>query len=310
MSGLAMLAAKSASLTAKAAQPSVPVNFAVPPGACDTHVHVFDGARFPFVATRVYTPEPASLAELQALHRALHVERVVVVHPSVYGTDNSCSLDAIRQLGSRARGVALIDDKTTDAQLVEMHQAGMRGVRVNLETGGTTDPVEGKRRFDFAARRAQAHDYHVQIYTRPSVILGMRSTLEASPVPLVFDHFGGAEGSAGLNQPGFDVLLNLVRSGKAYIKISGAYRGSSAAPAYADMAPFAKAFIAANPQRVLWGTDWPHPDTTANGRKPTDIFALLPIEDGTLMNQLAVWAPDAATRKLILVDNPARLYGF
>jgi predicted TIM-barrel fold metal-dependent hydrolase len=158
--------------------------------------------------------------------------------------------------------------------------------------------------------RAKQYGWHIQLYTRPSVILGMRETLEASPVPLVFDHFGGAQASAGMNQPGLDVLLELVRRGTAYVKISGAYLGSSAAPAYADMAPFAKAFIAANAQRVIWGTDWPHPDTAPKGRKPTDLFPLLPIDDGTLINQLPVWVPDAAARKLILVDNPARLYGF
>jgi predicted TIM-barrel fold metal-dependent hydrolase len=309
--GAAAVVSRTRLVAAKAAQPSVPVSFDVPAGACDCHVHIFgDPQKFPFVSTRSYTPESASIDELRALHRALHVDRVVVVHPSVYGTDNSCSLDAIRQLGPNARGVCVVDDKTTDAEIGEMNRAGMRGIRVNLETGGTTDPAAGRQRFERAAARAKAQNWHVQVYTRPSVIFGMKDALEASPVPVVFDHFGGAQGAAGVSQPGVDVLLGLLRSGKAYVKISGAYRGSSSAPAYADMAPLAKAFVAANPDRVLWGTDWPHPDTAANGRKPTDIFPLLPIEDGTLMNQLAIWVPDAATRKKILVDNPARVYGF
>lgn len=307
--GAAALVAGARQVFAKAAQPAVPVTFAVPAGACDCHVHVF-GPSFPFTPSRSYTPEFASVEELRALHRALHLERVVVVHPSVYGTDMSCTLDAIRQLGSRARGIALVDDKTTEAEFVAMGQAGIRGIRVNLETAGVTDPVVGRQRFEFAATRARAHGWHIQLYLRPSVVVGMRDTLEASPVPLVFDHFAGAEAAAGVDQPGLEIVRGLMRSGKAYVKISGAYRGSSARPAYADMAPLAKAFIAANPERVLWGTDWPHPDTAPNGRKPTDIFALLPIEDGALMNQLAAWAPAAATRQMILVDNPARLYGF
>jgi predicted TIM-barrel fold metal-dependent hydrolase len=307
----AIFGAPGRAILAKAAQPSTPVSFAVPDGACDCHVHIFgDPQKYPFIATRSYTPESASIGELNALHRALKTTRVVVVHPSVYGADNSCSLDAMRALGPSARGVSMVDEHTTDAAIAAMHAAGMRGIRVNLETAGLTDPAAAKQRFDFAVSRAKPHNWHIQIYTRPSVILGLRSTLEASPVPVVFDHFGGAQAADGLRQPGLDALTALLASGKAYVKISGAYRGSTAAPDYADMAPLAKAFIAANPQRVLWGSDWPHPDTTPNGRKPTDIFALLPIDDGRVFNQLPVWAPDAATRKMILVDNPARLYGF
>jgi predicted TIM-barrel fold metal-dependent hydrolase len=310
MAGAAALAA-ARGLLAKAAQPSTPVNFAVPPGACDCHVHVFGDPRtFPFVATRTYTPESASIAELEALHRALGISRVVVVHPSVYGTDNACSVDAVRRLGARARGVCVVDEKTTEAGMDALHRAGMRGLRLNLETAGTTDPAVAKTRFDAAVARARPRGWHIQVYTRPSVILALRETFAASPVPVVFDHFGGANAAGGVNQPGFDALAALLRTGRAYVKISGAYRGSSAAPSYGDMTPLAQALVGANPERVLWGTDWPHPDTTPNGRRPTDIFTLLPIDDGRLMNQLAAWVPDARTRQSILVDNPARLYGF
>jgi predicted TIM-barrel fold metal-dependent hydrolase len=143
------------------------------------------------------------------------------------------------------------------------------------------------------------------------VIESIGDRIAESPVPIVFDHFGGAQAASGTAQPGFDALLGLVRSGKAYVKISGAYRSSNAAPDYADVAPLAKALIAANPQRILWGSDWPHPDSSiVAGRKATDIAQLLPIDDGRVLNQLAVWAPDPAQRRTILVDNPARLYGF
>jgi predicted TIM-barrel fold metal-dependent hydrolase len=143
------------------------------------------------------------------------------------------------------------------------------------------------------------------------VIRALRDDLLASPVQIVFDHFGGAQAAAGLDEPGVDTLRDLVSRGKAYVKVSAPYRSSSAAPGYGDMAPIAKALIAANPDRVLWGTDWPHPDSNvAPGRKPTDIAPFLPVDDVRVLDQLAVWAPHAALRGKILVENPARLYGF
>jgi predicted TIM-barrel fold metal-dependent hydrolase len=149
------------------------------------------------------------------------------------------------------------------------------------------------------------------LYTTLPVIAGIKDLVAASPVPVVFDHFGGLEAAKGLEQPGFADLLALVKSGKAYVKISGAYRSSTQAPDYPDVAPFARALIAANPERIVWGSDWPHPNSvTPPGRKPTDVTPLYQIDDGRLLNQLPVWAPDAAVRKTILVDNPARLYGF
>jgi predicted TIM-barrel fold metal-dependent hydrolase len=144
-----------------------------------------------------------------------------------------------------------------------------------------------------------------------AVINGIKDVVASAPIPVVFDHFGGAQAALGAEQPGFGDLVELVRSGKAYVKISAAYRSSKQAPNYQDVIPLAKALIAANAERILWGTDWPHPDaTTPLGGKVTDVTPLLQIEDGRLLNRLPVWAPDAATRKLILVDNPARLYQF
>jgi predicted TIM-barrel fold metal-dependent hydrolase len=297
---------------AKAAQPSTAVNFDVPAGAVDCHTHIHgDPAKFPFFSGRVYTPEPASPEEMAALHRALHIQRVVIVTPSVYGTDNSATLYGMKARGNDARGVAVIDDKTTEAQLDAMGAAGIRGVRLNLATGGINDPAVARPRFSAAAERIKARGWHLQIYTNPQMIAAVKDLVMSSPVPLVFDHFGGAQAAAGLEQPGFPELVDAVRAGKAYVKISGAYRSSTQGPDYADVAPFAKALIAANPERILWGTDWPHPDSvTPAGRKPTDVTPLFQIDDGRLLNQLVVWAPDAATRRKILVENPARLYGF
>jgi predicted TIM-barrel fold metal-dependent hydrolase len=297
---------------ARAAQPSTAVNFEVPAGACDTHTHVFgDPQRFPFAAARAYTPEQASIAEMRALHRALHTERVVIVHPSVYGPDNSCTLDGMKQLGSNVRGIAVIDEKTTEAALDEMDRAGMRGVRVNLETSGQSDPKVARQVFQEAVDRMKRRSkWHIQIYTRLSVIEAIKEQVMDAPVPVVFDHFGGAQAALGVSQPGFDTLVNLVRTGKTYVKISAPYRSSTQPPDYADVAPLAKALIAANPQHILWGSDWPHPASPAAHRPVTEVTPLWQVDDGRIFNQLPVWAPDAAVRKTILVENPAKLYGF
>lgn len=297
---------------AKPSQPSTPVNFDVPAGACDCHTHIHaDPAKFPFYPGRVYTPEQASPEEMSALHKALHMERVVIVTPSVYGPDNSATLFGIKARGPTARGVAVIDDKTSESDLDKLQQAGFRGIRLNLATGGINDPNVGRARFAAAVERMKTRGWHVQLYTTLPMISAIKDQVAASPVPSVFDHFGGAQAALGVDQPGFSDLLELVKSGKAYVKISGAYRASKLAPDYPDVAPLAKALISANPDRVVWGTDWPHPNSvTPPGHKVTDVTPLFQIDDGRLLNKLPVWAPDAAIRKKILVDNPARIYEF
>jgi len=297
---------------AKAPQPATPVDFEVPPGACDCHTHIHgDPEKFPFFPGRAYTPEMALPEEMAALHKALHMQRVVIVTPSVYGTDNSATLYGMSARGSGARGVAVIDDKTPESELDAMGLAGVRGIRLNLATAGISDPFLVRQRLQAAAERVKRRNWHVQIFTNLAVISAIKDLVAASPVPVVFDHFGGARAELGPRQPGFPELVELVRSGEAYVKISGAYRTSKLAPDYADVVPLAKALIAANPERVVWGTDWPHPSGgTPTGRKRTDVTPLLRIDDGRLLNQLAVWAPDPEIRKKILVDNPARLYAF
>lgn len=306
------VALKSKSARAKAAQPATPVNFDIPAGACDCHTHIHpDPAQFPFFSGRVYTPEPASPEEMTALHKALKMERVVIVTPSVYGTDNSPTLFGMKARGATARGVAVIDDKTSESDLDAMGKAGIRGVRLNLATGGVNDPNVARPRFTNAVERMKARGWHVQIYTNMPMISAVKDVLMTSPVPVVFDHFGGAVAAKGVEQPGFSDLVDLVKAGKAYVKISGAYRASNAGPDYADCTPLAKALISANADRIIWGTDWPHPDSvTPPGKQISDVTPLFQIDDGRLLNQLPVWAPDAATRKKILVDNPAQLYGF
>jgi predicted TIM-barrel fold metal-dependent hydrolase len=300
----------SRTVLAKAAQPSTPVNFDVPAGAVDTHTHIHgDPAKFPFFAGRTYTPEPASPEEMAALHKALHIQRVVIVTPSVYGPDNSATLFGMKARGNDARGVAVIDDKTTDSELDAMGQAGIRGIRINLATSGVSDPNIGRARLEKAIARMKSRGWHIQVYADAPVISAVKDLVAAAPMPIVFDHFGGAVADLGLEQPGFADLLALVKSGNAYVKISGAYRLSKLGPDYPDATPFAKALIAANSDRIIWGSDWPHPNSSS-GKPATELTPLYQIDDGRLFNQLPVWAPDAAIRKKILVDNPVKLYGF
>jgi predicted TIM-barrel fold metal-dependent hydrolase len=305
-------AAAGRAMFAKASQPATPVNFAVPAHACDCHTHIVgDPARFPLFPGRTFTPETALPEEMSALHRALHIERVVMVAPSFYGTDNSCLLYGMKARGATARGIAVIDDKTPESDLDAMGKAGVRGIRLNLQTTGAVEPAVGRQRFQAAVARLKSRGWHIQVYSGLAVVSAIKDLVLDAPMPVVFDNFGGARAALGLDQPGFADLVELVHSGKAYVKISGAYRASTQAPDYADVIPFAKALIAANADRVVWGTDWPHLDTTMTpGRRPTDVTPMLQIDDGRLLNQLAVWAPGAAIRQKILVDNPARLYGF
>ena len=292
---------------AKASQPATPANFDVPAGACDCHTHIHgDPAKFPFFAGRIYTPETALPEEMAALHKALRIQRVVIVTPSVYGTDNSATLYGMKARGANARGVAVIDDRTPESELDAMGRAGVRGIRLNLATGGGNDPSVGRERFQVAAERVKSRGWHIQMYTNLAVISSIKDLVAASPVPVVFDHFGGAREDLGPQQPGFAELVELVRSGKAYVKISVT---AGPRPDYTPFVPLAKALIAANPERILWGTNWPHPNS-GSGRKATELTPLFQVDDGLVLNLLPAWAPDPGTRKKILVDNPAKLYAF
>jgi predicted TIM-barrel fold metal-dependent hydrolase len=296
-------------MPARANTVKTPVVFDVPTGSCDCHVHIIgDAAQFPFVADRVYTPPPATTDMLTDLHRALKIDRVVLVQPSFYGTDNACMLDALRRIGSRARGVAVVDKAMAGSVLAEMKAAGVRGVRINLETSGQNDVAAAKAGVEAIVAQVAPLGWHIQLYTRPSVIVALADTLAALRVPVVFDHFGGLKAALGPTQPGYDVVVGLVKSGHAYAKISAAYRPSDKPPDYEDITPIAQALIAANSDRIVWGSDWPH---TNPARRPvTEITPPANVDDGLLLDQLVKWVPDAGVRHKILVDNPQRLYGF
>ena len=291
---------------AKASQPTTAVNFKMTAGACDCHTHIHgDPKKFPFFAGRTYTPEMALPAEMTALHKALHIQRVVIVTPSVYGADNSATIYGMKARGKTARGVAVIDDKTTDADIDNLVHLGFKGIRLNLATSGVNDPNVARQRFLAAAERVKRVNWHVQLNTSLAVIAAIKDALAASPVPIVFDHYGGAKEELGVQQPGFSDLVDLVKSGKAYVKIS-----VTAGPRqnYGYFTPLAQMLIAANVDRIVWGTNWPHPNS--EGGSTDKVSPLWQVDDGLVLNLLPAWAPDAAVRKKILVDNPAKLYGF
>jgi predicted TIM-barrel fold metal-dependent hydrolase len=299
--------AAGAGLAAAPSTVKTPVDFDVPHGACDCHVHIFDPVHFPYFSGRLYTPPEASIDDLGSLQSALHLERVVIVTPSVYGIDNSCTMNAVRELGARARGVAVIDQSVTAAALDQMAAAGVRGVRLNFETAGESDPAVAKRVLAATAGQLAGRNWHIQINTHLSVISALKSDIMALPLPVIFDHFGGAKAAPGPGQPGFADLLDLVKSGHAYVKISAPYRPSQKTPDFPDVAPLAQALVAANSDRVVWGSNWPHP---GRGPTPAALAPPYPNDDGRVLNLLPTWVGDAAVRKKILVDNPARLYGF
>jgi predicted TIM-barrel fold metal-dependent hydrolase len=265
-------------------------------GVCDCHTHVFGpAARYPFSPDRAYTPPSASLEQLVSLHDSLGIERVVIVQPSPYGTDNACTLDAVRRLGRCARAVVVVDDQS---DLESMHRAGARGIRVNLYTGGVNDPSVALRSLRDASAKAEKFGWHVQVFTSIAMIEKLESAIQEFPVPLVVDHFGLPQSQ--------DIapLLRLVRRGKAYVKLSAPHRFA------ADPAPLARALAEANPDRVLWGTDWPHPRGAHGVRSRDAIQPFEAIDDRGALRRLAEWFPDSNQRRKILVDNPARLYDF
>src|SRR4051812_18344716 len=211
--GASAFALRAGSLFSTPAVARTAIEIAVPPNACDCHVHVFDPAHFPYVAKRVYTPPAASVEDLLALHNALRMDRVVIVQPSVYGADNACTLDAVRRLGARARAVAVIDKTTSATELDAMAGAGVRGIRLNLNTtpGGEIDAEGSRRTLDAAAEQIRGRNWHIQFYTRPNVIAALKNQIEQLPFPVVFDHFGGSSAKQGPSQPGFDALIDLVK---------------------------------------------------------------------------------------------------
>ena len=295
--------------------------FAVPEGAVDCHLHIFEPARFPYSPARRYTPPAATVADLRAFHQAIGVPRTVFVQPSVYGTDNRCLLDGLRQLGKDARGIAVIDRTFSAQQLDELSAAGVRGVRINLETGGgqssspgtpTHDLDRAARLLDETARQIEGRGWAIQIWAALAVIAGLERRIMDQPHQVIIDHFGLAKvATGGVAQAGFESLLSLMRANKAYVKLSGPYMISERKD-YSDITPIAGALIAAAPRRVIWGSNWPHTSgaTRSPDAKPTDIEPFRKEDDGYNLGLVRDWARDERLQQMLLAGNPGRLFGF
>lgn len=278
--------------------PHRPVRFLPPPLACDAHCHVFGPAdRFPYAPDRAYTPPDSGIDKFEMLQERLGLSRAVFVQASCHGTDNSAMVDAIRRGKGRYGGVAMIDDSFTEAQIGELHDAGVRGTRFNFvaHLGGAPELDEFWR----IVHRVAPFGWHIVLHFDAKDLARYAGLLDAMPTPYVIDHMARVDASQGIDQEPFQALLGLTADERCWVKISGAERLTvgGAAP-YDDVVPFAQALIAAAPDRVLWGTDWPHP----NVRHMPD--------DGDLVDLLASIAAEETTRNRILVDNPQRLYDF
>lgn len=281
-------------------------SFIPPPDSCDTHFHIFGPPEeFPFAQTRQYTPPAAPLEHYLEMSGIIGIERGVVVQPSVHGLDNSVTVDAIKKAGGCLRGVARIDDKMGRGELENLHEGGIRGARFNLlnrPRGNVALDV-----FDRAVERIAELGWSVDLHIDPKNLLEQEKRIRSLPMPVVLDHLARVDPAEGLNQPAFQLLLDLLKNDRCWVKISGAdkichrgvhfYHGLP----YIEVVPFARAVIEAAPERVIWGTDWPHSNNFAPGKTPND---------GDLLDLLFEFAPDEKIRRKILVENPAALYGF
>lgn len=276
-------------------------SFTAPPGTIDTHVHVFED-RYPLSPDRGYNPPESTLDDLEHLHATLGVARVVFTQPSVYGTDNAAILDGMDALNAetpnRARAVAAVAGDVTDDELVALDERGVRGIRLNTDNIGGM-PVE-MHEVPELSRRLVDLNWHVEWLFPGDHILDLMPIFRAVEVPMSIGHFAYQKATAGVDAPGFRALLELLREGNTWLKISGANRVSATdLPPYDDVAPMAHAAIEAAPDRIMWGTDWPHPNK----------YEVNP-NDGDLFDAVAEWVPDDDTRRRILVDNPAAFYRF
>jgi 2-pyrone-4,6-dicarboxylate lactonase len=269
--------------------------FDVPAGACDAHMHVFEPG-YPSIPEPNYTLPDGKLELFRKVMPVLGIDAFIIVQPSFYGTDNSCLLDALAAAGDAARGVVMMEPDISDAELARFHAAGVRGVRLDLFKRAALPTDDIKVYIQTMAAKAGPLGWHLQFYAPGSVIRDLMGFLGELEIAFVVDHMGYMLEKDGLTDDDFDQLLHLLRHGNCWVKLSAPYRLAR----YSGMAAvdrIATAIVAAAPHKVLWGSDWPHiPD----GDRDT----------GELLNMLAAWAPDPATRQLILVDNPRKLFDF
>jgi len=272
----------------------------VPAGACDTHFHLFGPAsRFPYAPERAYTPPEAPLEALLHMHDILGIARGVIVQGNAHGTDCSALLDALQREPRRLRGAAIVGDSVNDAELRRMFDAGVRALRFHHMPHGKGFSAHGLKAFAALAPRMADLGLHAQFMMDVSALDDALPYFANWKLPVIIDHIGNVAAAAGVKQPGFQLLCRQLAEGKLWVKFSGAYRISGQYPDYADARPFHAALVQANPDHVVWGSDWPHPRLAEN----------MP-DTGHLLDLFNAWTPDAALRRKILVNNPARLYGF
>jgi predicted TIM-barrel fold metal-dependent hydrolase len=267
-----------------------------PPNACDCHMHIYD-SRFPVAPTATLRPPDAHVDDYRLLQKRIGTTRNVIVQPSTYGTDNRCTLDAVAQIGPTARAVVVVDTSVSDAELKRLAGLGARGIRFNLVQAGATtvDMIEP------LSKRVNDLGWHVQIHMRADQITDAESLWHRLPCPLVFDHLGRLPQPTGIADPAYKVIRKLIDRGRTWVKMSGAYLNSKVGPpTYADATKVAQAFVRSAPERMVWGSDWPHPNLGVT-QKP---------DDAVLFDLLSAWAPEEAIRQRILVENPQILYGF
>jgi len=270
----------------------------LPAGACDSHMHIFD-PRFPASPHWKRQPPRAEVAAYRLLQQRLGTSRTVVVNPSTYGTDNACTLDALAQLGEQARGVAVVAEDVADDELDRLGAQRVCGLRVNFVTPqswGTTTP----QMLTTLARKVARLGWHIQIFVHPEQLVELEPVLAALPVPLAIDHMARIDPAEGADAAAFAAARRLLDGGNTWMKLSGVYmRSRDGAPAYRDAFTLGRALVEAAPERLVWGSDWPHTTETPGT-----------VDDTALANVLAAWCGDEAVRRRILVDNPAKLYGF
>jgi predicted TIM-barrel fold metal-dependent hydrolase len=267
----------------------------VPANAADCHHHIYD-ARYPADPKAALRPQDALVEDYRALQRRIGTTRHVIVQPSTYGTDNRCTLDALAAFGPEARAVAVVNDGVSEAELRRMDTLGVRGIRFNLAQAGATTA----EMIEPLSRRVNELGWHIQINATAPIITSIMDILDRVPSPIVFDHLAHVPEPAGINDPLFARVRGLIDKGKTWIKLSGAYQDTKVgSPTYADSNAVARAYVKAAPERMVWGSDWPHP--SEQQVKPNDAL---------LFDLLADWAPDEAARHRILVQNAEALYGF
>jgi 2-pyrone-4,6-dicarboxylate lactonase len=282
-----------------------PPHWALPRNACDSQLHVFGPPHlFPYADTRRYTPPAAPIEHYWNVQQITGLSRAVVVQPTAHGVDNRAALDAIARSKGAMRGIGCIDASIGDAQLEELAGGGMLGARFSLMGDREGSPEEIASQLP----RMMARDWILDIHVDPADFLEHEQFIRALPLITLIDHMARVTPAAGLDQPAFQLLLDLLKDDRFWVKICSLDKLSGVPKArvenglpFRDMIPFAQAVIAAAPDRVLWGSDWPHGNTFTPGRTPNE---------GDLLDLLAEIAPDEATRTRILVDNPARLFGF